>query len=78
MTPEEKAEHYVRDAETSKARILPATGRFHHMHSVLTNENFLIVGSHVDQGTVKKMQRGEYIDFGKLIPKDTVLVQEDQ
>ena len=37
-----------------------------------------MVGSHVDQSTVDKIQRGEFVDFGKLIPQDRVLTQEDQ
>ena len=83
MTPEEKSDKIIRDAEASKARILPATGNdipsfLHHTHSVLTDENFLVVGSHMDSGTVDKIQRGEYIDFGRLIPKDRIIAHDEQ
>ena len=80
LTPEEKAEGYLREVEASKARILPSTGKviLSDTHSVLTDENFLVVGSHVDQNMVEKIQKGEYVDFSKLLPRDRILVHEDQ
>ena len=68
----------MRDVELSKARIIPTTGKFQHTHSVITDENFLVVGGHVDQNTIDKIQRGDYVDFSKLIPRDRVLASEDQ
>ena len=37
----------------------------------------LLVGNHVDKNTQAKIIRGEYIDFGKLLPKDKILAEED-
>ena len=37
----------------------------------------MVVGSHVDVSLVEKIQKGDYVDFGKLIPKDRVMAIED-
>ena len=39
---------------------------------------FIVVSSHVDVNTIERIQKGEYVDFGKLIPRDRVLVEKDQ
>ena len=41
------------------------------------DQDYLSVGSHVDQVTQEKIKRGEYVDFSKLLPKDKVVVEED-
>ena len=82
LTPEEKAARLTRDAENAKARMLPATGKntvfFNNQPSVFIDETFIVVSSHVDINTIERIQKGEYVDFGKLIPRDRVLVEEDQ
>ena len=44
---------------------------------VVIDEGYMVVGNHVDSVTYQKIQKGEYVDFGKLIPKDKVLAEED-
>ena len=87
LTPEEKVDRLICEAEAVKARILPATGKdknphkldsYQDSHSVFMDEGFLVVGGHVDPLMVEKIQRGDYVDFGKLIPRDQVLVEEEQ
>ena len=41
------------------------------------DEDHMGVGSHVDESMWLKMKRGEYIDFGKLIPRDCILATEE-
>ena len=41
------------------------------------DQDYLLVSNHVDQVTQQKIIRGEYVDFGKLLPKDKVLMEED-
>ena len=41
------------------------------------DEDYLVVGSHVDEATRSKIKNSEYIDFSKLLPKDRVLAEED-
>ena len=75
ISPEEKAVCVIKDAEARKARILPKTGK---QSTAVIDEGYVVVASHMDENTVLKVQRGEYIDFGKLILKDRILVEEDQ
>ena len=86
QSPEDKAQQIVRDAEASKARIfnrpgedliasdLGGTTTFVNIAQI--DQDYLLVGNHVEV-TQSKIIRGEYIDFGKLLPKDKVLVEED-
>ena len=41
------------------------------------DQNYLIVGNHVDEVTQQKIWKSEYIDFGKLLPKDKILAEEE-
>ena len=41
------------------------------------DEEYLVVAGHVDETTQGKIIRGEYIDFGKLLPCDRVISEED-
>ena len=45
--------------------------------SAIIDENYIIVGAHVDELTIAKIERGEYVDFGKLIPRDRVIAEDD-
>ena len=46
------------------------------MHSAMVDENYLVLGNHVDLVTKQKIVLGEYIDFSKLLPKDWVMAVE--
>ena len=35
------------------------------------------MGNHIDEQTLNKIKRGEYVDFGRLIPKDRILAAEE-
>ena len=48
------------------------------MHSVLVDEDYLLVASHVDSPTLNKIINGEYVDFARLLPHDKILQEEDQ
>ena len=69
-----------RQAESERARIfttpgknLPfwSTGKEDHS-PMLVDENYSIVGSHVDTLTKEKIINGAYADFAKLIPKERI------
>ena len=81
-TPEERAERLIREAELAKAEIFPVSGNTlvtqRYCKTAVIDEGYMAVGGHVDEQTYVKIQRGEYVDFGKLIQKDKVLVEEDQ
>ena len=44
----------------------------------MIDESYFVVGSHLDMQTIEQIQKGEYIDVGKLIPKDCIMVEEEQ
>ena len=48
-----------------------------YVHSVMVDENYLVLGSHIDDGTKQKIAKGEYVDFAKLLPKDRILTLEE-
>ena len=39
--------------------------------------DYLVIGGHVDETMQQKIVKGEYIDFGKLIPRDRIMAEED-
>ena len=41
------------------------------------DEDYLVIGGHIDETMQGKIIRGEYIDFGKLLPRDKIIVEED-
>ena len=43
----------------------------------MMDEDYMVVGSHVDKSTLEKIRKGDYIDFGKLLPKNRILAVED-
>ena len=78
---EERATELIRKAEAKKAKSMHPTGRpdlpfdidMHGgglAHSVLVDENYLVVAAHVDEVTQYKIEKGEYVDFSRLIPRD--------
>ena len=80
----------IHDAEKSKAGIYDVPGRQHEInlrndispqtpvvHSALLDEDYLLVGSYVDETTRNKIGNGEYVDFAKLMPQDWINAEED-
>ena len=47
------------------------------VHSAMVDENYQLVASHLDESIQEKIIRGDYIDFGKLVPKDRVITADD-
>ena len=45
--------------------------------SALVDESYIMVGVHLDDVMVSKISKGEYVDFGKLLPRDQVVAEED-
>ena len=80
LTPEEEAHIHTRQAEGCKAHIYPTTGEsLDQINSIVKiDQQYELVGSHIDQLTRERIIRGEYVDFGKLLPKDRILSEEDE
>ena len=41
------------------------------------DENYVVVGAHLDEGMIDKIVKGDYVDFSKLLPRDRVMAEED-
>ena len=41
------------------------------------DQDYLVVGNHIDEVTQEKIRSGQYIDFSKLIPKDRILTEDE-
>ena len=48
-----------------------------YVHSAMVDENYVMLGSHIDMGMKVRIIKGEYVDFAKLIPKDRVLMTDE-
>ena len=79
LTPQERAAELIREAELNKAKLLDLQGKRQFsqlkfsselLHSVVVDEKYKAVASHMDCTTHKKIEMGEYVDFAKLIPTD--------
>ena len=83
LTLEQRADQKIKDAELSKAAVFPPSGKFpcfsnsQFMNTAMMDEDYITVGSHIDDVTINKIKKGEYIDFGKLIPRDRILIEEE-
>ena len=85
-----EADRLLQQAERGKARILEVPGKIDDnqvadqflakvtselMHSVVVDEEFSMVASHVSDGTKRKIVNGEYVDFVKLLPREDFNVE---
>ena len=71
------AEQLIKEAEQVKAQIFGPSGglsegfkQMIHTPSAEADEDFLLVSSHIESSTKQKIERGEYVDFAKLIVCD--------
>ena len=81
--PKQHADQYLKEAERAKERILQVPGNTtnysdKHMvkhdepgdlvHSVIVDEEYSAIASHVDDSLRCHIMQGEYVDFVRLIP----------
>ena len=90
QSPEEIADQLIKQAELSKAQVYETPGKQiphdsgqildlskQFIHSAMVDENYKIVGAHVDPAIKTKIINHEYVDFCRLIAKDRVMVEDD-
>ena len=91
MTPEEKVDKLICEAEAAKGQVYGMTGRIgiknnqpyqfsfnkERIHSMLVDEEYSVIGSHLDDMTIEKIKAGQYVDFAKLLPRDKLAIEED-
>ena len=83
VSQEEKIDKMVWDAEKAKANIFSNQGKdieglYNYEFTAKMDEDYMVIGAHVDESMQNKIIRGEYIDFGKLIPRDKIVMEEDK
>ena len=49
----------------------------HSLHSAVLDEDYLLMGSFLDDNLKQKIGNGEYVDFAKLMPRDKLLNEEE-
>ena len=47
-------------------------------HSSMVDENYIMIGSHIDLSLSDKIKRGEYVDFARLLPRDRMVSDENK
>ena len=47
------------------------------VHTSEIDDNYVVIGAHIDQISRNKIVNHEYIDFARLIPKDKIIKDED-
>ena len=77
-TPEQKAYDAIKNAELTKERLLPKNGKNYFNSSAVIDKTYFVVGSNLDLQTMEHIQQVDYIDFGKLIPKDRILIEDQR
>ena len=78
LSIEEKTEQLIKDAEKAKATVFSQTGKNNFEFTARMDEDYLVIGAHIDEAMQTKIVNGEYVDFGKLIPRDRIATEEDE
>ena len=77
------AERMLKEADTSRGRLMPTKGECsvelnNFLHSAYVDEEYLVVGSHVEESIYNKIVNNAYVDFTRLLPRDWAGAEEDQ
>ena len=81
--PSDQADQMVWEADANKARLSATPGETNSdfnrcLHSAFMDEEYLVIGSHIDESLCMKIVNHEYVDFARLLPHDRVSQEEDQ
>ena len=82
----DQADQLIREAEQAKAKMFQTPGRNaqvidlenNFVHSAMVDESYLVLATHIDENLRNKIEKGEYVDLAKLLPKDRIAQEEDQ
>ena len=67
LTPEQRADQKIKDTELFKAAVFLPSGKFpcfsnsQFMNTAMMDDDYITVGSHIDEVTINKIKKGEYI-----------------
>ena len=72
----------IRDAEKAKANIFANQGKTEGLYNfefmAKMDKDYMVIGGHIDDNMQEKIVKGECIDFGKLILRDRIMMEEDR
>ena len=80
LDAKEKARKMIQQAEVAKAKMFQVPGNVNNqlVHSVLVDEEYAIVGSHLEESLRRKIVCHEYMDFSRLLPRDRIVREADK
>ena len=55
--------------------VVPIPDQFKYVAQM--DQDYAVVGAHIDDTTQEKIKLGQYVDFSKLLPRDKILTEED-
>ena len=73
----DRSSQMIREAENGKAQIYEVPGRHNFMQTMMIDDSYIAVGSHIDQTVIQKIKMGVYIDFSKLLSRDRSDLEDD-
>ena len=81
--PSNRADQMIHEAEVNRACLTVTPGEINmsltnFLHSAFVDEEYLVIGSHVDETLCSKIINHEYVDFAQILPRDRVSQEEDQ
>ena len=87
-TIDDKLDRVVREADVSKAHIHEVAGRWVTEEenrnicnelacTILVDNDYQVLGNHLDENIKRKIVQHEYIDIARLLPRDHVKVEND-
>ena len=69
LTPQQRVDSIIKQAEVAKAKIFLPTGELTNFQSIeRIDQDYQLVGSHIDDNTRVKIISGQYVDFSELLP----------
>ena len=81
-TIEDIAQCKIKEAEVNKANIFPPKGNenpaVNFYSTVHMDQDYLVIGNHIDTVLQNKIMEENYVDFSKLIPRDRIVTEEEK
>ena len=74
MEAKKNVENLVREAERGRAEVYRPPGEYRSQYEL--DDAFFHEVSHLDQALIAKIEKGDYVDLHKLLPKEKILHDE--
>ena len=75
--PKKMLRNMVRDAELHKGKVFKLPDKLPgEMSQAEIDDEFVLESSHLDNATIEKIEKGQFVDLHKLLPKEKILYDE--